>query len=133
MNGRRRLEERLGALGAPLPPPGLVQRIKGEIPKDLASAVEGDRLRLRRGVNLSLRIAIAIVTLLLLIWLAFAVLDIREHEQRPHNPPGQGKASIGSPSSVDSSVSIGPLRSFLPGRKIIVQRTEIFNPANLLK
>jgi hypothetical protein len=103
MNGRRRLEERLGALGAPLPPPGLVQRIKGEIPKDLASAVEGDRLRLRRGVNVSLRIAIAIVTLLLLIWLAFAVLDIREHEQRPHNPPGQGKAKIGSPSSVDSS------------------------------
>ena len=97
MNGRREIEKRLGALRAPQPPAGLAQRIKGEIPKDLASATEGDRLRLRRGVNMSLRIAVAIVMLLLLIWLAFAVLDVREHEQRPHNPPARGQTTISSP------------------------------------
>jgi hypothetical protein len=103
MNGRRELEERLGAMGAPHPPAGLAQRIKGEIPKDLLSAMDVERLRLRRGVNLSVRIAIAVVALLLLIWLAFAVLDVREHEERPHNPPAQGKATIGGPVLVSSS------------------------------
>ena len=99
MNGPRELEKRLGSLSAHHPPADLAQRIKGQIPRDLASAMEVERLRLRRGVNVSLRIAAAIVALLLLIWLAFAILDVREHEQRPHNPPVRGTAIIWSPLS----------------------------------
>jgi hypothetical protein len=92
MTGRRDLENRLGAIGAARPPAGLVERIKSEIPRDLASATDGDRLRLRRGMAVSLRVAAVIIALVLLIWLAFAVLDIREHEERPHNPPTRGSA-----------------------------------------
>lgn len=82
------LQRKLGMAPLPTPPPGLAQRIKDEIPRDLLLNVEKEREG-RRSVTFDVRIAASI---LLLISAAFAGLHLHSRSQTTLTTSSRAKA-----------------------------------------
>ena len=88
-NRKAELQRKLGMAPLPTPPPGLAQRIKDEIPRDLLLNVEKERDGLRRSVTFDVRIAASI---LLLISAAFAGLHLLSRSQTTLTTSSRAKA-----------------------------------------
>ena len=88
-NRKAELQRKHGMAPLPTPPPGLAQRIKDEIPRDLLLNVEKERDGLRRSVTFDVRIAASI---LLLISAAFAGLHLLSRSQTTLTTSSRAKA-----------------------------------------
>jgi hypothetical protein len=84
-NRKADLQRKLVLAPVPKPPAGLAERIKREIPKQLAFDAEKERRRFSQSVNFNLRVAASIILMISSVYLCIELLSRRVQENAAIN------------------------------------------------